>query len=89
MLNRITLGVLTVIICIMTLTCSTHYFAEEMLLSAKPNVHRKRQNTRYNKLLKPDIDHSTEIWLGEVEKSLNYKIWFCGHYHIDKPVGEE
>lgn len=86
MLNRITLGVLTVIICIMTLTCSTHYIAEEMLLAAKPNAYRKRQNIRYNKLLKPDIDHSTEIWLGEVEKGLNCKIWFCGHCHINKPV---
>jgi len=30
------------------------------------------------------VDKSTEQWLGEIEKSLTYEQWFCGHYHISK-----
>ena len=38
------------------------------------------------KLFKPDIDRSTEEWLGEIEGKLDYSVWFCGHYHIDKEI---
>ena len=27
------------------------------------------------------IDKSTEKWLNEIEDRLDYKWWFCGHYH--------
>ena len=32
------------------------------------------------------VDHSTEEWLDRIEDRLNYKDWFCGHWHIDKRV---
>ncbi len=32
------------------------------------------------------VDKSTEIWLSEIEKTLSYKKWFCGHFHIDREV---
>ena len=27
------------------------------------------------------VDESTELWLGEIEKKLDYKWWYAGHYH--------
>lgn len=30
------------------------------------------------------IDKSTEIFLDAIEQKLNYKKWYCGHFHIDK-----
>ncbi|MGB4985539.1 MAG: metallophosphoesterase [Erysipelotrichaceae bacterium] len=32
------------------------------------------------------LDYSTELFLDEVEKSVSYSYWYCGHYHIDKVV---
>lgn len=32
------------------------------------------------------VDTSTERWLGELESSMDYKAWFCGHWHIDRRV---
>ena len=30
------------------------------------------------------VDTSTEEFLDKIESKLNYKIWYCGHYHTDK-----
>ncbi len=32
------------------------------------------------------VDTSTEDWLDKLELELNYKAWFCGHWHTDKKV---
>lgn len=32
------------------------------------------------------VDKSTEIWLGKIEESLDYKKWYCGHYHCYKII---
>lgn len=32
------------------------------------------------------VDKSTEEWLGKIEDRLDYKRWYCGHYHCDKSV---
>lgn len=32
------------------------------------------------------VDKSTEIWLGEIEEKLQYKKWYCGHYHTEKAI---
>lgn len=30
------------------------------------------------------VDRSTEHWLGWIEQKTDYKMWYCGHYHINK-----
>ena len=32
------------------------------------------------------VDDSTERWLDMIEEKLEYKLWFCGHWHIDKRI---
>lgn len=72
----------------MTHTCPINYLPTEMFMSTRQNASIKRKpcKAKSKKLFKPDIDRSTEIWLGELEKKLEYEVWFCGHYHIDKQI---
>ncbi len=73
---------------IMTHTCPIDYLPTEMFMSTRQNanIKRKPRRAKPKNLFKPDIDRSTEIWLGELEKKLEYEIWFCGHYHCDKRI---
>jgi len=32
------------------------------------------------------VDDSTEKWLDEIENKLDYKAWYCGHWHINKRI---
>lgn len=32
------------------------------------------------------VDKTTEEWLGEIEGFLDYKKWYCGHYHTNKAI---
>ena len=32
------------------------------------------------------VDASTEHWLDKIEQSLQYKAWYCGHWHTDKRI---
>lgn len=32
------------------------------------------------------VDNSTEQWLDSIEASLDYKAWFCGHWHVNKRI---
>ena len=72
----------------MTHTCPIDYLPTEMFMSTRQNasIKRKPRKAKSKKLFKPDVDRSTEIWLGELEKRLDYEVWFCGHYHIDKQI---
>ena len=72
----------------MTHTCPIDYLPTEMFMSTRQNANIKRnpRKAKSKKLFMPDIDRSTEIWLSEIEKKIDYKVWFCGHYHIDKQI---
>lgn len=72
----------------LTHTCPVDCLPTEMFISTRQNANIKRnpKKAKSKKLFRPDIDRSTEIWLGELEKKLNYKVWFCGHYHVDKQI---
>lgn len=72
----------------MTHTCPIDYLPTEMFISTRQSasIKRKPHKAKSKKLFKPDVDRSTEIWLGELEKNLDYQVWFCGHYHIDKQI---
>ena len=52
-------------------TCPAHYMPAEAFLSGVD------QST---------VDNSTEHWLGEIEQKLDYKAWYCGHWHINKRI---
>lgn len=52
-------------------TCPICYEPKEMFINSIDN------NT---------IDKSTEQWLGGIEYKLNYKKWYCGHFHTDKNI---
>ncbi len=32
------------------------------------------------------VDTSTEKWLDKIEESIDYKAWYCGHWHINKRI---
>ncbi len=32
------------------------------------------------------VDKSTEIWLDGIEERLDYRKWYCGHYHTEKKI---
>lgn len=32
------------------------------------------------------IDTTTEEWLDQIEDKLDYKKWYCGHWHINKRI---
>ena len=32
------------------------------------------------------VDKSTENWLGSIEDRLDYREWYCGHWHINKKI---
>jgi len=53
-------------------TCPYQYMPREAFL---PNVSEW------------SIDNSTEEWLDEVERKLDYSRWYCGHFHTDKSDG--
>lgn len=72
----------------LTHTCPIEYLPIEMFMSTRQNaeIKKKTRKARSKKLFKPDIDRSTEEWLGELEKKIDYNVWFCGHYHVDKQI---
>lgn len=72
----------------LTHTCPIQYLPTEMFMSTRQNasIKRKPRKAKPKKLFKPDIDRSTEIWLGELGKKVTYEVWFCGHYHVDKQI---
>lgn len=72
----------------MTHTCPIEYLPTEMFVSTRQNadIKRKSKKSKSKNFFKPDIDRSTEEWLGKLEKEIDYEIWYCGHYHIDKEI---
>ena len=72
----------------LTHTCPIDYLPTEMFMSTRQNavIKRKPRKSKSKKSIKPDIDRSTEEWFGKIEKELEYEVWYCGHYHIDKQI---
>ena len=72
----------------MSHTCPIQYLPTEIFVSTKQNAEIKRRPkiSKLKKFLKLDIDRSTEQWLGKLEEQLDYAVWFCGHYHVDKQI---
>ena len=64
----------------LTHTCPMKYIPTEMLMSTK--AAESTESLDYPL----DIDRSTEEWLDKLEETVDYQIWYCGHYHIDKEI---
>ena len=56
---------------VLTHTCPYKYIPREMFLSG---IDQRK------------VDNSLEIYLDKIEDNLNYKKWYCGHYHTDKSI---
>ena len=56
---------------ILSHTCPKKYIPTEMFL---PMIDQS------------SVDNSTEEWLDTIEDIVNYKAWYCGHWHTDKRV---
>lgn len=56
---------------VLTHTCPTRYLPYEVFL---PGFDQTK------------IDRSTEDFLDKVEEKLEYKKWYCGHYHTEKII---
>lgn len=56
---------------ILSHTCPKKYIPTEMFL---PMID---QST---------VDNSTEEWLDTIEEAVDYKAWYCGHWHTDKRI---
>lgn len=56
---------------ILSHTCPSRYIPTEMFI---PSID---QST---------VDHSTEEWLGEIDAKIDYKAWYCGHWHTNKRI---
>ncbi len=72
----------------MTHTCPMKYLPVEMFISTRQNtkIVKKPGKTKPMNSFHPDIDRSTEEWLGKLEQQLDYEVWYCGHYHADKQI---
>jgi len=57
--------------CVLSHTCPFKYEPREAFL---------------NFIDQSTVDDSTERWLDMIEEKLEYKLWFCGHWHIDKRI---
>ena len=56
---------------ILSHTCPKKYIPTEMFL---PMIDQS------------SVDNSTEEWLDTIEDTVNYKAWYCGHWHTDKRI---
>lgn len=80
----------------LTHTCPINYLPTEMFMSTRQSAavknkprkakRKTRANAKANAPFQPDIDRSTEEWLGTLEQKISYEVWYCGHYHIDKQI---
>jgi len=72
----------------LTHTCPLKYLPTEMFMSTRQKADNRRRPRRakLEKVFKPDVDRSTEEWLDRLEEKLEYTVWLCGHYHIDKQI---
>lgn len=56
---------------VLTHTCPERYIPREAFLSSV------NQST---------VDNNTEQWLDTIVERLDYRAWFCGHWHINKRI---
>ena len=77
----------------LTHTCPISCLPVEMFISTKrtaeeekttKHMRQKKEAIRYPL----DIDRSTEEWLEGIFQANECRIWYCGHYHVEKKLGK-
>ena len=73
---------------ILTHTCPLKYLPTEVFMTTRQSadLRCRKKKKSHKKVFRPDIDRSTEIWLDKIEDGVEYSVWYCGHYHIDKTI---
>ena len=61
-------------------------YAVDIVLSHTCPVKYEPTEVFLKELDQSTVDKSTELWLGEIEARLEYKKWYCGHYHTRKRI---
>lgn len=56
---------------ILSHTCPYKYLPREMFLTG---------------IDQSAVDNSTEYFLDKIEEKVDYKLWYCGHFHTDKRI---
>lgn len=78
---------------LLTHTCPISVIPTEMFVSTSRSVSqihlmtKKKTIKQSNEEYSLDIDRSTEEWLESLNNNVDYNVWFCGHYHVDKEIG--
>ena len=73
----------------LTHTCPISCIPTEMFISTKRSTSAKKIKIK-KKIAKEyplDIDRSTEEWLEVLKNKNDFMVWYCGHYHVDKELG--
>lgn len=78
----------------LTHTCPISCLPTEMFISTRRAVDdlkkaksKKKRRKKEEKRYPLDIDRSTEEWLEKLKNGIDYDVWYCGHYHVDKTLG--
>ena len=72
----------------LTHTCPLSFLPTEMFVSTqRADAEKKHRKQSRKKLYPLDIDRSTEEWLEKLKGKVAFEEWYCGHYHIDKVLG--
>ena len=74
---------------LLTHTCPISCLPEEMFVSTRcVNAQRKMNNRKRSnrETYKIDVNRSTETWLESIKENIEFDIWYCGHYHVDKEL---
>ena len=76
----------------LTHTCPISCLPTEMFISTQrasnPKANTQKKETRTSTNYPLDIDRSTEEWFESLMQKSDFKIWYCGHYHVDKELGK-
>lgn len=79
---------------ILTHTCPISCLPTETFVStyrmanARKGYGKCMKNRKKKEEYPLDIDRSTEEWLETIKNNVDFSVWYCGHYHVDKELNK-